>query len=188
MNINHQYSKSLEFESDFQNYVRENISPDVNYFSFLRPLSELKIAEVFCKNFLEKYSDNFSSCNANFRITDREDDWRWCCKCPKCAFVFLLFAPFVEREKLIEIFGDNLFAREDLWKTFAQLLGQQDNKPFECVGEVEEVKRSLQLAQETGQWNELEKFPLETSDYNEHQWHQHLMPSHFENILKTFLS
>ena len=39
-NINHQYSKSIEFESDFRNYVAENLSKEVQYFSFLRPLSE----------------------------------------------------------------------------------------------------------------------------------------------------
>jgi hypothetical protein len=34
--INHQYSKSLEFEKDFKNYVEENISDDLKYFSLLR--------------------------------------------------------------------------------------------------------------------------------------------------------
>jgi UDP-N-acetyl-alpha-D-muramoyl-L-alanyl-L-glutamate epimerase len=184
--INHQYSKSLEFEADFQNYVHENISPDVNYFSFLRPLSELKIAEMFCKNFLEKYEKDFSSCNTNFRITDGVSQWRWCQKCPKCAFVFILFAPFVEREKLIEIFGGNLFANKELYSTFAELLGQTESKPFECVGEIEEVKRAFQLAKETGNWPELEDFSAETTEYNEHFWNQNLMPSHFENILKAF--
>jgi len=58
--VNHQYSKSLEFETDFQSYVHTHISSDVNYFSFLRPLSELKIAELFCKNFLEKYLSRWS--------------------------------------------------------------------------------------------------------------------------------
>ncbi len=184
--VNHQYSKSLEFETDFQSYVHTHISSDVNYFSFLRPLSELKIAELFCKNFLEKYEKDFSSCNTNFRITDGTNEWRWCKKCPKCAFVFILFAPFVERDKLIEIFGGNLFTDESLYPTFAQLLGQTESKPFECVGEIEEVKRALQLAKETGHWPELEKFTTEISDYNEHEWHANLMPQYFEYMLKDF--
>ena len=191
MEINHQYSKSFEFEADFQGYVRENISSDVNYFSFLRPLSELKIAEVFCNNFIDKYASHFSSCNRNFKIENRKlkiENFSWCCECPKCAFVFLLFAPFVERNELIKIFGENLFIKEDLWKTFAQLLGQQDIKPFECVGEIDEVKRALQLAQATGNWPELKNFPISKSEYNENEWNQNLMPSYFENLLKNFLA
>ena len=66
--MNHQYSKSLEFEKDFQNYVAENISPDVKYFSFLRPLTELKIAEIFAEICWDDFHDKFSSCNRNFHI------------------------------------------------------------------------------------------------------------------------
>ena len=66
--MNHQYSKSLEFEKDFQKYVTENISPDIKYFSFLRPLTELKIAEIFAGICWEDFSNKFSSCNRNFHI------------------------------------------------------------------------------------------------------------------------
>ncbi len=184
--INHQYSKSLEFEADFQSYVHDHISSDVHYFSFLRPLSELRIADIFCKHFLEKYEKDFSSCNTNFRITDGVNEWRWCEKCPKCAFVFILFAPFVEREKLIQIFGKNLFVDESLYPIFAQLLGQKDTKPFECVGEIEEVKRALQLAKETGNWPELETFTTEKPNFHENEWHKNLMPQYFEYMLRDF--
>ncbi len=47
--INHQYSKTLEFEKDFCDYVAKFITPDIKYFSMLRPWSELKIAETFAK-------------------------------------------------------------------------------------------------------------------------------------------
>ncbi len=191
VSINHQYSKSLEFEADFQTYVRENISPEVNYFSFLRPLSELRIAEIFCKNFLEKYAHDFSSCNTNFKIGNGKPNrkhFSWCKKCPKCAFVFILFSPFVKRDKLIEIFGGNLFADKDLYPIFAELLGQTESKPFECVGEIEEVKRALMLAKQTGNWPELTNFIAEETAYNEHYWNQNLMPAYFENLLRAFVS
>ena len=47
--INHQYSKSLEFERDFAQYVEDFISPSISYFSLLRPLSEIEIARRFAK-------------------------------------------------------------------------------------------------------------------------------------------
>mgnify|MGYP000493819250 CR=1 FL=1 len=48
-NINHQYSKSYEFESELAGYVRAFISPDLQYFSFLRPVTEINIARRFAK-------------------------------------------------------------------------------------------------------------------------------------------
>jgi len=45
--INHQYSKSIAFEADFRRYNSKYLSPDFNYFSFLRPLNELQIGRLF---------------------------------------------------------------------------------------------------------------------------------------------
>ncbi|HEX3524142.1 MAG TPA: hypothetical protein VHT52_18890, partial [Stellaceae bacterium] len=47
--VNHQYSKSFEFETDFARYVEGFISPSLSYFSLLRPLSEIEIARRFSK-------------------------------------------------------------------------------------------------------------------------------------------
>ena len=47
--INHQYSKSFEFECDFEEYASKFLKAPVKYFSFLRPLNELQIAKLFSK-------------------------------------------------------------------------------------------------------------------------------------------
>ncbi len=39
--VNHQYSKSYEFEQDFQNYIGQITTSDIHYFSFLRRLKLL---------------------------------------------------------------------------------------------------------------------------------------------------
>ncbi len=186
MKINHQYSKTLEFEKDFQNYVQKFISPDIHYFSFLRPLTELKIAQIFCENSLEKYQNHFASCNRNFHLSKKAEK-RWCGLCPKCAFVFALFSPFLPREKLIDLFGGNLFANPELTKTFEELLGIAGNKPFECVGEIAEVRQALTLAKKSGQWPALEQFKFPEPDFDFEKFHPHAMPTAFEQILKNFL-
>jgi UDP-N-acetyl-alpha-D-muramoyl-L-alanyl-L-glutamate epimerase len=63
--INHQFSKSLEFEQDFAEYVEHFISPSISYFSLLRPLSEIEIARRFAK--YPQYFGKFRSCNTAFR-------------------------------------------------------------------------------------------------------------------------
>ncbi len=134
--INHQYSKSLEFERDFARYVERFISPSISYFSLLRPLSEIEIARRFSK--YPAYFGIFRSCNTAFRQMREARGRHWCCNCPKCRFVFLALSPFVAKPDLIEIFGRNLLDDESQREGFAELCGLHANKPFECVGETSE--------------------------------------------------
>jgi UDP-N-acetyl-alpha-D-muramoyl-L-alanyl-L-glutamate epimerase len=134
--VNHQYSKSFEFERDFAQYVERFISPSVSYFSFLRPLSEIEIARRFSK--YPAYFDIFRSCNTAFRQAREARGRHWCCNCPKCRFVFLALSPFVVKPDLIDIFGCNLLDDPTQRDGFAELCGLQANKPFECVGETSE--------------------------------------------------
>ncbi|HEX9536258.1 MAG TPA: hypothetical protein VF924_12340 [Stellaceae bacterium] len=131
--INHQYSKSFEFEQDFARYVEHFISPSISYFSLLRPLSEIEIARRIAKH--REYFGVFRSCNTAFRQAREARGRHWCCGCPKCRFVFLALSPFVAKPDLIEIFGCNLMDDETQYDGFAELCGLRANKPFECVGE-----------------------------------------------------
>ena len=202
LQINHQYSKTLEFERDFQQYVKDYIHLEIEYFSLLRPLRELKIAQVFCSNVFQEYKGKFSSCNRNFHIGENtplrprssergESGVIWCGKCPKCAFVFAIFSPFLPREELIRLFGKNLFADPEMEVTFRELLGLEGIKPFECVGEVEEVRAALVMAKERGEWGELKiiNYKLEMGLRREFAWEsfgEHVMPERFEKILERF--
>jgi UDP-N-acetyl-alpha-D-muramoyl-L-alanyl-L-glutamate epimerase len=134
--INHQYSKSLEFEQDFAEYAGRTISPSISYFSILRPFSEIEIARRFSK--YPVYFTKFRSCNTAFRQSRSARGQHWCGNCPKCRFVFLALAPFVPKTDLIAIFGRNLLDDHAQRDGFAELCGLRDHKPFECVGETSE--------------------------------------------------
>ena len=136
--VNHQYSKSLEFENDFRNYVNEAAS--FNYFSFLRPLSELQIAMLFSR--FTAYHDVFRSCN----VGSKEDIW--CGHCAKCLFAYIILSPFIAPERLNAIFGKSMLDDTSLDLEFRQLLGLAETKPFECVGTVSEVRQALRMAVE----------------------------------------
>ncbi len=141
--INHQWSKSLEFETGFQKYLSDFVTKDIAYFSLLRPLSELHISKLFCD--FPQYFGHATSCNANWRILKEKPKEKWCRKCPKCAFAFTMFAPYIEASKLRDMFGGSLFADASLIPLFKELLGLEGNKPFECVGTPEETKAALYL-------------------------------------------
>jgi len=144
--INHQYSKSQEFEADFQKLLNHLFDDQLRYYSFLRPLSEMHIAEVFAKNNFEKYHDVFSSCNRAFVHTS--DSMSWCGTCPKCAFVYLMFATFIPEEQLTALWGGkNLLLDPALEPLYRQLLGIEGGKPLDCVGEIKESRSAMRLAQ-----------------------------------------
>ncbi|MBV8133191.1 MAG: endonuclease domain-containing protein [Alphaproteobacteria bacterium] len=150
--VNHQYSKSLEFEEDFSEYLKNYISPSIAYFSLLRPLSEIEIARRFAK--YRKYFSLFLSCNAVFRQSPTARGRGWCGNCPKCRFVFLALAPFIEKTELIGIFGRNLFDDETQRDGFAQLCGLREHKPFECVGELAESAAVMSYLGSHPDWRE----------------------------------
>jgi hypothetical protein len=150
LEINHQYSKSLEFEKDINQYFKKVVLKDLNYFSFLRPLSELHIAKLFSKE--EKYHSVFTSCNSAFKIHEDKRVERWCLNCDKCRFVFLALSPFMEKEKVIKIFGRNLLNDEKQLLGFYKLVGYKEHKPFECVGEIEESLLAFLLINEKEEW------------------------------------
>lgn len=147
--VNHQYSKSFEFESDFREYVSRIISPSFNYFSFLRPLNELQIAGLFADNI--RYYPVFKSCNVGSK-TDV-----WCGNCPKCLFAWIILSPFIPLNELIYIFGKNMYADAGLLPYLKQLTGIEEVKPFECVGTVNEVNAALLLYIRRHQ---IEKWPV----------------------------
>ena len=133
--VNHQYSKSYEFEEDFRFYEHEFIGSGVYYFSFLRPLAELQIAMLFSR--FKKYHSIFKSCN----VGSKQDIW--CGHCPKCLFVYIILSPFLKLEELDDIFGKRLFEDETLMEDFDKLCGILPEKPFECVGSRDEVNASI---------------------------------------------
>lgn len=150
--VNHQYSKSIEFEKDFEEYSNKYLKAPVKYFSFLRPLNELQIAKIFSKH--EKYHKVFKSCN----VGSKGEEWKWCCNCAKCLFAYIILSPFLYKEKLINIFGEDLFEKKELLEIFNQLTGNGDVKPFDCVGTFEEVNYAICKTIENIELND-EKLP-----------------------------
>ena len=138
--VNHQYSKSLEFEDDFRLYNSEFgvRSSEYNYFSFLRPLSELQIAMLFSR--FTQYHDVFRSCN----VGSKQDIW--CGHCAKCLFAYIILSPFIAPDRLNRIFGKSMLDYVTLRPEFEQLIGEAETKPFECVGTVSEVRQALSMA------------------------------------------
>ena len=135
--INHQYSKSTEFERDFREYCAES-GEAPEYFSLLRPWSEWQIAREFVK--YPQYFGVFQSCNLGSKTNV------WCGGCAKCLYVYILLSAFLEDKTLEEIFGCNLLDKAELSEILEGLITDGRDKPFEGVGTRDEVRLSLEMA------------------------------------------
>ncbi|MBJ7469825.1 MAG: hypothetical protein JHD16_00915 [Solirubrobacteraceae bacterium] len=151
--VNHQFSKSARAEDLLRAAAAEALT-DIDVFSLLRPASELLIARTFARD-LNQYHHAFTSCNRNFHIDPAERGGEaWCRNCPKCRFVFLMLAPFMQPDALAEIFGGALLEDEAQYEGFALLTATGGAKPFECVGEEEESLAAIEMLDAIPGWRD----------------------------------
>ena len=143
MQVNHQWSKSLEFERLFQEYLKREVDPNLNYFSAIRPLTSLGVAKVFTQ--YPSYFSVFTSDNSVFRIkqTDR-DHPRWSQDSPKSLSSYILLSPYMTDEQLHNTFGRKFLDMPELEQLFISLLGRSNTPILDCVGTPNELLYSLQ--------------------------------------------
>lgn len=187
LEINHQYSKSLEFENDFRFYIKKYVTDDVEYFSFLRPLDEITIAKTFAK--FSDFFQIFRSCNVGSKKNI------WCSKCSKCLFTYIILCNFISDKNLDKIFNKKLFEDKELLNIFIQLFNKNQVKPFDCVGSYDEVNYMIQKKIDNYLVNNI-KLPFLLDFYNKNTPHQidydfqiildknSNIPNKFINILK----
>jgi hypothetical protein len=144
--VNHQWSKSAAFEAALRDVLAQALPGGPDYFSLLRPWSELAIAERFAR--LEAFHGTFRSCNRAFHIDPAQRADTWCGRCDKCCFIDLILAPYLSAAALGAVFGGREpLDQPELLPRFRTLLGLgPDVKPFECVGDIDECRTAAVLA------------------------------------------
>lgn len=183
LKVNHQYSKSIEFENDFRFYISTYITKDVEYFSFLRPLDEIHIAKLF--SLIKEHYLTFRSCNVGSKKN------QWCAKCPKCLFTYIILCNYIEDDMLKKIFSKDMLNDPELQDLFDQLSKSEEVKPFECVGTYDEVNFALTRKKASYKEDALPFLlktykPIAIKNYNlEVNFdNQNNLPQKFKNILK----
>lgn len=136
--INHQYSKSVAFEQDFQKYMAAYFPHAPWYFSPLRPWYELQIARYFAQ--FPQYHHLFRSCNRGKKTNS------WCGECSKCLFAYVILLPFLGVPQMMTIFHKDLLDDGELLSIAQELIGFGEKKPLECVGTTEESLAAFYLS------------------------------------------
>jgi UDP-N-acetyl-alpha-D-muramoyl-L-alanyl-L-glutamate epimerase len=147
--VNHQYSKTSRFEQLHLAAGDALTGGAVRAWSFLRPATELVIARAFARH--PQLLAAINSCNRGYSLMSERREW--CGDCPKCRFVQLTLAPFVDRQTLVTTLGfDALDDPSQL--AGIQALVDPDAKPFECVGTIEEAQLALDLLADDPAWSD----------------------------------
>ena len=144
--VNHQWSKGEDFERGFAELVAATLGNELSVFSYLRPRTELWVAERFAG--LTDYHHTFRSCNRAFHQDPGRRLAGWCGRCDKCCFVDLVLAPYMGRPDLTAVFGGHEPLEDpDNEQRFRALVGLgAETKPFECVGDVDECRAAALIA------------------------------------------
>ena len=147
--VNHQWSKSTECELGLRSVIRESVS---------RASSTPRLCARAARSRSQGGSRTcppttrgFRSCNRAYRSGTVSDIW--CGQCPKCRFVFLMLAPFLEPGRLAAIFGENLLDDLQQAEGFRDLFAA-GRKPYECVGEQRESLLAFLLLLEHPDWRD----------------------------------
>ncbi|MEO5680364.1 MAG: hypothetical protein ABIS47_11925 [Acidimicrobiales bacterium] len=150
--VNHQWSKSLAAEELLADVLGTTVGPALSWFSLLRPFSELAICRLFAERGRRFFGD-FSSCNAAFRLDGARRVDGWDRRCPKCRFVALALAPWLDRHEVVAIQGGDVLDDPLQVQGLLGLVEAGQPKPFECVGEVAESRVAVRLATERAGWS-----------------------------------
>jgi len=132
--VNHQWTKSYEFETALAAYRDRWLPGAPQYSSPLRPLYELQIIASLSDD-IDGYLRT-ASCN-------RVRGEGWCRACAKCAWVFLATAALFGHELAVRKTGGDMFADPALAGLYAEMAGLRGSKPFECTGSEDEVRTAI---------------------------------------------
>ncbi|MEZ4734816.1 MAG: hypothetical protein R3E79_47595 [Caldilineaceae bacterium] len=137
--VNHQWGKSFAAEQLLNAYLQQELISNCTYFSLLQPIHDTVIFSLLSQHPAGVPATH--SCNLQKP---------WCCRCPKCAYVWLNYMAYLDVDLVNEIFPVNLFdlPENQLW--FQQMLGLAEHTPFECIGQIEEARLAFELCRRKG--------------------------------------
>lgn len=149
--VNHQFSKSLQFENEVRRAI-DVAGSFVQYVSVLRDSPDSDISRAFARK-CSALHPLFMSCNQAMLRDDTRRSNGWCCNCPKCRGMFLSLAPFMTPADITNIFGRDLLDDMSQLTGFHELMSNE-MKPFECVADVHEARTSMRQLLTSPLWSQ----------------------------------
>lgn len=190
LKINHQYSKSYDFEVLLRSALASTGS-NIDYFSALRNQTDNDIAVGFAHYCAELHTA-FMSCNKAMLRDHTRRSSSWCGDCSKCRSVYLSLALHLSPKALIDIFGSDLLNENSQITGFKDLI-DIDNKPFECVGEIASAREAFNVLRVSPYWENHEVVKaiaaVSLTNFSSSETsNKHFIPDQVQQLFRTMFS
>lgn len=137
--INYLWGMSTEAETLLHDYIQGELVSNLSYFHLLRPVYDLVVF-----NLLARDSDAVPSTHSCAQQKP------WCCKCPKCIYVWMNLVAYLDEAVIDQMFDKNLFDLPENRTYIRKMLGLEGYKPSDCMGTVSETQMAYLLCRAKG--------------------------------------
>jgi hypothetical protein len=137
--INYLWGMSTAAETALHDYIQGELVSNLSVFHLLRPVYDLVIFNLLPLNVAAVPSTH--SC---------AQEKPWCRRCPKCLYVWMHLAAYLDDELVDRMFEENLFDLPENRGHLRKMLGLEGFKPADCVGTVSETQVAYLLSRARG--------------------------------------
>ncbi len=137
--INYLWGMSTTAEKLLHDYIQNELVSNLNFFHLLRPIYDLTVFNLLPGNLAAIPSAH--SC---------AQEKPWCCRCPKCLYVWMHLAAYLDDGVVDKMFDKNLFDLPENRAFLRKMLGLEGFKPADCVGTVSETQAAYLLCRAKG--------------------------------------
>lgn len=137
--INYLWGMSVRAEKLLHDYIRAEIAENLSYFHLLRPIYDLLVFSLLTRDQAAVTSTH--SC---------AQQKPWCCRCPKCIYVWMHLVAYLDDWVVDQMFRENLFDLPENRSFIRKMLGIEGYKPWDCMGTVSETQVAYLLCRAKG--------------------------------------
>jgi hypothetical protein len=137
--INYLWGMSVRAEKLLHDYIRAEIAENLSFFHLLRPVYDLVVFALLARDQTAVTSTH--SC---------AQQKPWCCRCPKCIYVWMHLVAYLDEWVVAQMFKENLFDLPENRIFIRKMLGIEGYKPWDCMGTVSETQVAFLLCRAKG--------------------------------------
>ena len=137
--INYLWGMSTEAERLLHDYIRAELVADARFFHLLRPIYDVVVFNLLAKDSAAVPSTH--SC---------AQQKPWCCRCPKCIYVWMHLVAYLDEGVVDQMFDKNLFDMPENRLFIRKMMGLEGYKPSDCMGTVSETQVAYLLCRARG--------------------------------------
>ncbi len=137
--INYLWGMSTAAEKLLHDYIQTELVSNLSCFHLLRPVYDIVVFSLLARD--PEAVPSTHSC---------AQQKPWCCRCPKCIYVWMHLVAYLDEAVVDQMFDQNLFDLPENRTFIRKMLGLEGYKPNDCMGTVSETQIAYLLCRAKG--------------------------------------